>query len=205
MTTTLPAYAVDGDLLEVCSCNVLCPCWIGADPDGGTCDSALAYHFRRGQIRGVDVAGLTLVSVGHIPGNILQGNIRGVFFYDERATPAQRDAILALFRGELGGPLADLAALWGELLGAFPAAIDFSVEEGKGTLRVSDKVHAEMQPFRGPDGSVTTLHNSIFSTIPGSPAYVSKATHQKVNLPEYGFTWEFADRNAIQGEFHFEG
>ena len=28
-------YQLEGTLLEVCSCDVLCPCWIGEDPDGG--------------------------------------------------------------------------------------------------------------------------------------------------------------------------
>ena len=31
-------YQLEGSLLEVCSCNVLCPCWIGEDPDGGACE-----------------------------------------------------------------------------------------------------------------------------------------------------------------------
>ena len=40
MTTTEPAavattvvYDLEGTLLEACSCGVLCPCWVGADPD----------------------------------------------------------------------------------------------------------------------------------------------------------------------------
>ena len=32
------AYTLEGRILEVCDCNVLCPCWIGEDPDNGTCD-----------------------------------------------------------------------------------------------------------------------------------------------------------------------
>src|SRR5262245_59537515 len=32
------AYTLEGQLLEVCTCNILCPCWVGEDPDGGTCD-----------------------------------------------------------------------------------------------------------------------------------------------------------------------
>src|SRR3954449_10289170 len=39
------AYHLEGRLLEVCDFRVLCPCWIGEDPDNGTCDSAMAYHF----------------------------------------------------------------------------------------------------------------------------------------------------------------
>ena len=27
-------YQLEGRLLEVCDCRVLCPCWIGEDPDG---------------------------------------------------------------------------------------------------------------------------------------------------------------------------
>ncbi len=49
-------YQLEGRLLEVCSCGVLCPCWVGADPDGGTCDSALGWHIDSGTIQGVDVS-----------------------------------------------------------------------------------------------------------------------------------------------------
>ena len=65
-------YQLNGTLLEACSCGVLCPCWIGEDPDGGACDAFNAYHFDRGTIRGVeDVSGLNFVRVVHIPGNVL--------------------------------------------------------------------------------------------------------------------------------------
>ncbi|MCG6947002.1 MAG: DUF1326 domain-containing protein, partial [Deltaproteobacteria bacterium] len=37
------AYRLEGKLLEVCTCNVLCPCWVGEDPDGGTCDGTLSW------------------------------------------------------------------------------------------------------------------------------------------------------------------
>jgi hypothetical protein len=66
-------YKLEGSLLEVCDCEVLCPCWIGENPDNGTCQSALAYHFERGVIDGIDVAGLTLATNVFIPGNVLDG------------------------------------------------------------------------------------------------------------------------------------
>ena len=65
------AYDIEGRLLEVCTCNVLCPCWVGEDPDGGTCDSALAWHIDSGSIEGVDVTGRTVAVSVHIPGNVL--------------------------------------------------------------------------------------------------------------------------------------
>jgi hypothetical protein len=194
-------YDLEGSLLEVCSCDVLCPCWIGEDPDNGTCESVVAYHFDRGTIRGVDVSGLTLASAVLIPGNVLEGNWKQVLFIDDKASDEQADAVLAAFRGELGGPLADLSQLVGEVLAVERAPIDHEIIDGKGKLRVGDVISAEMHPYTGPDGSTTTLHESIFSTVPGSPAYVGKADHQKINIPEHGMEWELEGRNAIQADW----
>ena len=51
-------YTLEGQLLEVCTCKVLCPCWIGEDPDNGTCDGTLAWKVEKGDINGVDVSGI---------------------------------------------------------------------------------------------------------------------------------------------------
>jgi hypothetical protein len=194
-------YKLQGELLEVCDCNTLCPCWIGEDPDNGTCQSTLAYRIEQGEIDGLDVSGLTVACNAFIPGNILAGNLRVVRYVDDRATPEQERALLKAFRGELGGPLADVAKLVGEEVDARRAAIVFTVEHGKGTLRVGEVAHAEMEPYRGPTGEPTRLVESIFSTIPGSPAYVSKASRFRMVQPELGIDLDLAGHNAIQGLF----
>ena len=197
-------YDLEGTLLEACSCGVLCPCWIGEDPDGATCDAFVAYHFDKGVIRGVDVSGLSITNVAHIPGNVLQGNWRVAVFVDERATEDQMAAILEAYTGKLGGPLADLAGLIGEVVDVQRAPIRHEVKGGKGVLEVGDNaVSAEMQPFIGADGQTkTTLRDSVFSTVPGSPAYVGKCDYNRVNLPQYGMVWSFEGRNAIQSDYH---
>jgi hypothetical protein len=201
---TTTGYQLEGSLLEVCDCNTLCPCWIGEDPDGGTCQSVVAYHLDKGKIRGVDVSGLTLVSVVHIPGNVLEGNWRQLVLVDDTASEEQEAAMLDAFGGNLGGPLADLAQLIGERVAIERAPMEHAITDGAGTLRVGDKVDCSMHPYRGPDGSITTLNNSIFSTVPGSPAYVGVADHQKVDIPEYGYQWEFDGRNAIQSDWKID-
>ena len=197
-------YRLEGSLLEVCNCEVLCPCWIGENPDNGTCESSLAYHFDSGTIDDVDVSGLTLGTAVFIPGNILHGNWRQCIFIDDRASDEQERALLRAFRGELGGPLADLAQLVGEVVDVGRAPITFTVTEGKGTLRIGDTVHAEMEPYRGPTGEPTRLVESIFSTIPGSPAYVAKASRFKMVQPEIGVDLELTGHNTIHGGFRFE-
>jgi hypothetical protein len=84
------AYHLEGRLLEVCNCRVLCPCWIGEDPDSGTCDTIVAWHFDKGTVEGVDVAGSTIVCVAHVPSNILQGNWR--IYINDKASEQQKDA-----------------------------------------------------------------------------------------------------------------
>ena len=86
------AYKLEGSLLEVCNCDVLCPRWIRVDPDNGSCDSAMAHHFEKGQIDGVDVSGLTLAFAVQIPENALKGNWRAGVHVDQRATKQQEKA-----------------------------------------------------------------------------------------------------------------
>jgi hypothetical protein len=204
MTTTPgTTYQLEGRLLEVCSCDVLCPCWVGADPDGGTCDSALGWHIDSGTIQGVDVSGLTIALSAHIPGNILKGNWRALVYVDDRATPKQQDALLSAFTGKLGGPIADLVALIGEVVGVERVPITFTVEQGKGTLIIGQRVHAELVPFTGPTGEATSLHESVFSTISGSPAYVSRAQHYSSQVPALGHDLNLQNHNAVQGSFRF--
>jgi len=199
------ASKLEGSILEVCDCKVLCPCWIGETPDNGTCQSALAYHFERGTIDGVDVSGLTLATNVFIPGTPLAGNWRAHLFIDERASKEQETVLVSVFTGKQGGPVADLAALVGEVVKIERAPITFEVKEGKGTLRIGNTTEAVMEPYRGASGKPTTLVDSIFSTIPGSPAYVAKASTFRMKNDAVGVDVNLRDHNAIQGVFAFEG
>ena len=91
----------------------------------------------------------------------------------------------------------------GEVVAVERAPITREIRDGAGTLRIGEVVSADMEPFRSPDGAtITTLRDSAFSTVPGSPAYVGRAHHHAVNLPEHGMVWSFEGRNAIQADYH---
>jgi hypothetical protein len=139
-----------------------------------------------------------------IPGNVVDGEWRAQLFIDERASAEQEAALLSVFTGKQGGPIADLAALIGEVVGVVRAPITFEVAEGKGTLRIGDTTEAVMEPYLGPSGKPTTLVDSIFSTIPGAPAYVAKASIFRLKNPAVGVDVDLRGHNAIQGRFAFE-
>ena len=198
------AYELEGTLLEVCTCNVLCPCWVGEDPDGGTCDGLLGWHFESGTIEGGDVSGRTFVIMAHIPGNILAGDWKAVVYIDDGATDEQQEALINVWTGKLGGPVADLASLVGEVVAVERVPIAFDVKEGTGTIKVGDALDAELAPFQGATGVATALHDTVFTTIPGSPAYVGKASHYTANVPQLDLNFTINNHNAVQGSFRFE-
>ncbi len=200
------AYEIEGRLLEVCTCEVICPCWVGRDPDGGKCDSALAWGIDKGTIEGIDVSGLTLALSVHIPGNVLTpGSWKAAVIVDDRASDEQQAALLKVFTGQAGGAIADLAGLIGEVVAVERAPITFTVQGGKGTFRVGDIADAELEPLQGATGKPTVLQETVFSTIPGSPAFVSRGNHFTRNGSRHGLpdVKDLRDHNAIQGHFHF--
>lgn len=198
------AYELEGRMLEVCSCKVICPCWVGENPDGDECDGTIAWRIDRGQVNGVDVSGLTLGVVAHIPGNALEGKWRAQVFVDDRATPEQEDAILSAFTGQEGGPLADLAQLIGEVVSVERVPIIAEVEKGSGRLRIGDVVSADMEAYEGATERTTTLHDTALSFIPGAPAYVGKAAHYRMSAPGLGRNVEFSGHSSVQSQFRFQ-
>ncbi len=199
------AYEIEGRLLEVCTCNVLCPCWVGEDPDGGTCDSALAWKIDEGSIEGVDVAGLAIALSVHIPGNVLvPASWKAAVFVDERASDDQQAALLKVFTGQLGGGIADLAGLIGEVVSVERVPITFTVEGGKGRLTIGTVADAEMTPFTGATGNPTVLSETVFSTIPGSPVFAAKSDHFTRDGTPHGLpSVDARGNNALQGHFRF--
>lgn len=198
-------YQLDGRILEVCDCNVLCPCWIGESPDNGTCDAIVSYRVDQGMIDDINVSGRTVTVINHIPGNILDGNHKVLLVIDDGASEQQQQALVDAFAGKHGGPLGDLAQLTGELVGVEKRRTTFEVDGARGLLKIDGLTEAKLTPYTGPTGAVTALHESIFSTIPGSPAYVAKAESYTRTTRQYGLPdVDLKGHNAIQGTFHFE-
>jgi len=203
-TTQSTAFDVEGRLLEVCNSNAICPCWVGLDPDLGSCESILAWAVDRGTVQGVDVSDRVIGLSVHIPGNVLAGNWKAVVYVDDRCTEAQQEALLNVFTGKLGGAIADLAALIGEVVAVERVPITCTVREGQGVLTFGTVAEARLSGFKGATGEATTLLDSVFSTIPGAPAYPGTASVFRRSESHHGLAdVDISGRNAVQGSFRF--
>ncbi|MEE9587374.1 MAG: DUF1326 domain-containing protein [Hyphomicrobiaceae bacterium] len=199
------AYNIEGRLLEICSCETICPCFVNQTPDNGACDVTVAWHIDKGDIEGVDVAGRTIAAVAHIPGKPRDGGWRAAVYLDENTSDSQQDALLNVFTGKLGGAIADVAKLIGEVVGVERAPITFESENGRGELKIGDIAGGEMEPFVADDGGLSTLSNTVFSGAPGSPAVLGQSPRYRAKHPGVGIDVELSGHNAVACAFRFQG
>lgn len=195
-------YQLTGRMAEVCSCKSLCPCTVGEDPDGGYCGFNWVFHFDEGHVNGVDVAGLNMGLLGNHRGNVFDAKVTVAVIIDERADEAQSGALVEAFTGKAGGPLADLAGLVSEIVGVTRGRIEFDMNNGTGSFSVHDKFECEVQGFAAPDGTPTTVNNSMIGSVLGSPAYPGKVVAHEVTDKEYKL--QFRGRQSTQYNFAYD-
>ena len=180
------AYQLEGNSLEACTCEASCPCWAGYEPNEG-CGTVLSWHIHEGTIEGVDVSGRSVAVVADVPcSTSAQGAASVTLYVDDGATPQQEEALLNTWTGKLGGPVADLARLFGEVASVERAPITFSVDGGRGTLAIGQEIEADTAPLWGAEGRSGTIHESLLSTA------------------EWTETLPSQEYSAVQVSFRFE-
>jgi len=138
----------------------MCPCNLSLD-HGATydyCRVTLVFNIREGEIEGTDVSGLKVAAIADTPKVMTEGNWRLGMFIDDAATDEQAEKLGQVFGGQLGGPMAALGPLVGEVLGVerVPIIIEddgvrHSVRIGAGTNVVDFEIE-DIVPFGKDDG-----------------------------------------------------
>lgn len=117
------SYHLYGTFTESCDCTVICPCWVDDDPVGGHCTGLIAWHIDAGMVNGIDVSGCTVVSVSTHAGNRRSSNTTSVLYVNTDVTDNQFSELSEAFAGRIRGPLEDLAAVSGVVVGTERATI----------------------------------------------------------------------------------
>ena len=132
------SWNLSGNYVETCSCELMCPCNLSLD-HGATydfCRVTLVFDVRAGAVDGTDIGGCKVVLIADTPKVMTEGNWRVGVFIDDHATDAQFDKLVQVFSGQLGGPMAGLAPLIGEMLGVERAAIEVDEDGLRHRVRV---------------------------------------------------------------------
>jgi hypothetical protein len=193
------AWSIKGSYFETCSCELMCPCNMSFD-HGATydyCRVTLVFHIREGDVEGTDVGGVKLALVADTPKVMTEGNWRVGLFVDAASDEAA-DKITAVFAGQLGGPMAGLAPLIGEMLGVERASIEI-VEEGlEHSVRIGDAVDfmvEDIVPFGIETGEPVRL-TGVFHPV-GSELTAAEAKRSSISA----FGIEYEGKTGLSSEF----
>jgi hypothetical protein len=185
------AWKLEGTYFETCSCEVVCPCTasltLAADYD--RCNVTLVFNVVDGQIEGTDVSGLKVAAIADSPKVMSDGNWRLGMFIDDAASDEQAEKLGAVFSGQLGGPMAGLAPLVGENLGAQRAPIEVREDGLRHSVTIGDAVDFEVEDvvsFGVESGEPARL-TGIFHPA-GSELTIAKATRSRINA--FGIQYE---------------
>ena len=156
------AWKVSGQSLELCSCKMLCPCWLGpeGEPDQGWCGGGFVFDVREGNSDGVDLGGTGVFLTAVWPGNFFGGNGTARLYLDESASDDQRRELEAIFSGHKGGHLEGLfGAVVTKWLPAKSAKIDIQWGDNP-SFTVGDIGQATLQPIKDMAGKPTRVEGA---------------------------------------------
>jgi hypothetical protein len=185
------AWNLSGSYSETCSCELMCPCNLSFD-HGATydfCRVTLAFNIRQGTVDGTDIAGRKVVLVADTPKVMTDGNWRVGVYIDEGATEEQFNQLVQVFSGQLGGPMAGLAPLIGEMLGVERAAIDLDDDGLLHRVRVGDVIDFEIEdivPF-GVETGEPVRFSGMFHPA-GSDLTMAEANRSRISA--FGIEFE---------------
>ena len=141
------SWKLKGSYVETCSCDLICPCNASFD-HGATydyCRVTLVFNIREGEIEGTDVGGLKVAAIADTPKVMTEGNWKLGMFVDEQATDEQAEKLTAVFGGQLGGPMAGLVPLVGEMLGVERAPIEVVDDGVRHSVEIGDAIDFEIE------------------------------------------------------------
>ena len=190
------AWNLKGSYVETCSCELMCPCNLSFD-HGATydfCRVTLVFNLRDGEVDGTDIAGRKVALIADTPKVMTEGNWRLGMFIDERANDEQADKLVKVFTGQLGGPMAGIAPLVGEVLGVERAPIEVLHDGLRHSVRIGDAVDFEVQdivPF-GVETGQPVRFDGMFHPA-GSDLTMAEATRSSIN----GFGIEYEGKTGL--------
>ncbi len=197
------AWNLTGSYFETCSCELMCPCNMSFD-HGATydyCRVVLVFDIRQGDVEGTDIAGRKVALVADTPKVMTDGNWKLGVYVDDGASDEQMDQVVKVFSGQLGGPMAALAPLVGEIVGVEKAAFEVNEDGLLHSVRIADTVDFEVEdivPF-GVETGEPVRFQGMFHPV-ASDLTMAEAKHSSINA--FGISYE-GKSGLSTSEFHW--
>jgi len=162
----------------------------------------LNYHVQRGEIDGVDVSGRSVSLVADSPKRMLDGGWRVGLIIDDKATKEQADKLTGVFAGQVGGPMANIAPLIGEILGIERLPIEYSDKGHRHSVRIGNEVAIEVEDFVAHEGGETTRLSGVDHPS-SSTLTIAKPVESRIKA--FGMEFKNAGKSAFSAPFNWAG
>jgi hypothetical protein len=149
-TPTGPRWTAKGTLLQSCNCDYGCPCNFNAPPTYGNCHGAWVGHIDEGHYGNARLDGLNIYVAAAWPQALHLGNGEGIVLIDERANQAQRDGLVAILTGKVGGPFGILANTIARLHPTQYVPFEIKLDGARSAARAGKMLALELEPILNP-------------------------------------------------------
>ena len=209
--TAESSWQLEGDLLDMCNCELLCPCHVSFRQKStyDICEGIWVAIIEKGAWNQLNLDGLKAMITFHCPNPIMyEGDWAAVLYIDERASPEQEAALTGIFSGQVGGPWARMAAFFkkGKFQAIKRAAFNFA-KEGR-TFRVSTSTATqgatklEIQALRGVNSEDEVKITNLRNLIHGEEHVMARSDHR---VDDEGLRWDYTGKNGLYSQFNWSG
>jgi hypothetical protein len=197
------SWNVEGTYFENCNCDFACPCSVTSFASPATqdrCQVVLNYHVQKGEIDGVDVSGRSVSVVADAPGRMLDGNWRVGLIIDDKASKEQADKLAGVFSGQMGGPMASLAPLIGEVLGIEQRPIEYHDNGSRHGVRIGSDVSIEVEDYTAQGLAEPTKLVNVFHPS-NTTLTVARPTESRIKA--FGMEFHNDGKSAFSAPFRW--
>jgi hypothetical protein len=197
------SWNLEGTYFENCNCDFACPCSVTsmvAAATGDRCQVVLAYHINSGNIDGTDVSGRSVAVVADAPKQMTNGDWRVGLIIDAKASKEQTDKLAGVFSGQVGGPMAALAPLIGQVLGIEQQPIDYKDDGHRHNLKIGNDIAIEVQDFIPEGMSEPTKLVGVFHPS-NTTLTVARPTSSKIKA--FGMEFHNSGKSAFSAPFRW--
>ena len=143
-------WRLRGTVFVACNCDYGCPCNFNAPPTHGFCEGGWTWRIAEGRYGGVPLEELAFSVYVKWPGAIHEGNGEALVLVDEQADDAQREALVTLVGGGVGGPWGILGWTWPTVHGPFPVGYEIEEDGLASRVKAGDAYELELAVIANP-------------------------------------------------------
>lgn len=149
-------WRIKGPEISACNCDYGCPCQFNALPTRGQCTATVAMRIDEGHFGKTDLKGVKFAACATWPGAIHEGKGTIQAAIDDKASEAQRHAMLEILQGHETEPGATIFQVFSTVIDTMlpplflPIKFEADMAKGTGSFSAPGFTSANFEPIRNP-------------------------------------------------------